>query len=77
MAGVASFAAQDQGTEAGGVVSIGDFSSESVIKMNKPYTENRAWPLLLVKHGGRLVTFDANISLSAVHGAKKQHVLAL
>ena len=32
---------------------------------------------LAVKHGGRLVTFDANISLSAVHGAKKQHVLAL
>ncbi len=32
---------------------------------------------LAVRHGGRLVTFDGKIPLSAVHGAHKQHVLAL
>ena len=32
---------------------------------------------LAVKQGGRLVTFDGKIPLSAVHGAKKQHLLAL
>ncbi|MDP2794367.1 MAG: VapC toxin family PIN domain ribonuclease [Sulfurisoma sp.] len=32
---------------------------------------------LAVKHGGRLVTFDDKIPLSTVHGAKKQHLLAL
>jgi len=32
---------------------------------------------LAVRHGGRLVTFDAQIPLSAIHGAKKQHVLVL
>lgn len=32
---------------------------------------------LAVRHGGRLVTFDGKIPLSAVHGAKKQHLLAL
>jgi len=32
---------------------------------------------LAVKHGGRLVTFDGKVPLSAVHGAKKQHLLAL
>jgi toxin-antitoxin system PIN domain toxin len=30
---------------------------------------------LAVGHDGRLVTFDEKISLSAVHGAKKQHLL--
>ena len=32
---------------------------------------------LAVKHGGRLITFDGKIPLSAVHGAKKHHVLVL
>lgn len=32
---------------------------------------------LAVRHGGRLITFDGKIPLSAVHGAKKQHVLVL
>lgn len=30
---------------------------------------------LAVRHGGRLVTFDGKIPLSAVHGAKRQHLL--
>jgi len=30
---------------------------------------------LAVGHGGRLVTFDEKIPLSAVHGAKRQHLL--
>ncbi|MDP2808814.1 MAG: hypothetical protein Q8O34_01550 [Rhodocyclaceae bacterium] len=30
---------------------------------------------LAVGHGGRWVTFDEKIPLSAVHGAKKQHLL--
>ncbi|MDP1607263.1 MAG: VapC toxin family PIN domain ribonuclease [Rhodocyclaceae bacterium] len=30
---------------------------------------------LAVGHGGRLVTFDDKIPLSAVHGAKRQHLL--
>ena len=32
---------------------------------------------LAVKHGGRLVTFDASIALGAVKGAKTQHILQL
>ena len=32
---------------------------------------------LAVRHSGRLITFDGKIPLSAVHGAKKQHVLVL
>lgn len=32
---------------------------------------------LAVKQGGRFVTFDSRIPLSAVHGAKKQHLLVL
>jgi toxin-antitoxin system PIN domain toxin len=32
---------------------------------------------LAIRHGGRLVTFDGRIPLSAVHGAKKQHIFAL
>jgi toxin-antitoxin system PIN domain toxin len=32
---------------------------------------------LAVRHSGRLVTFDGRIPLSAVHGAKKQHLLVL
>lgn len=32
---------------------------------------------LAVKHGGRLVTLDSTVALSAVHGAKPQHLLNL
>lgn len=32
---------------------------------------------LAVKHGGRLVTFDSQLALSAVHGAQKKHLVAL
>jgi uncharacterized protein len=32
---------------------------------------------LAVQHGGRFVTFDASIPISAVRGAKPAHVLAL
>lgn len=32
---------------------------------------------LAVKHGGRFVTFDAKIPLSAVKGAKPQHLVSL
>ena len=32
---------------------------------------------LAVKHGGRLVTFDASIATGAVRGAKPQHVVRL
>jgi toxin-antitoxin system PIN domain toxin len=32
---------------------------------------------LVVGHNGRLVSFDEKIPLSAVHGAKKQHLLML
>ena len=32
---------------------------------------------LAVGHGGRLVTFDEKIPLSAVYGAKKQHLLVV
>lgn len=32
---------------------------------------------LAVGHGGRLVTFDERIPLSAVRGAKKQHLVAI
>ena len=32
---------------------------------------------LSVRHGGRLVTFDSGIALSAVKGAKPQHLLVL
>ena len=32
---------------------------------------------LAVSHGGRLVTFDAGISLSAVKGAKAEHLVRL
>ena len=32
---------------------------------------------LAVRHGGRLVTFDASIALTAVKGAKPQHLLQL
>lgn len=32
---------------------------------------------LAVGHGGRLITFDERIPLSAVYGAKRQHLLVL
>lgn len=32
---------------------------------------------LAVSHGGRLITFDEKIPLSAVYGAKRQHMLVL
>jgi hypothetical protein len=32
---------------------------------------------LAVRHAGRFVTFDASISLDAVRGAEKKHLLAL
>jgi toxin-antitoxin system PIN domain toxin len=32
---------------------------------------------LAVRHGGRFVTFDASVSLDAVRGAEKNHMLAL
>jgi uncharacterized protein len=32
---------------------------------------------LAVAHGGRLVTFDAQIPLSAVHGATAQHLVSI
>jgi hypothetical protein len=32
---------------------------------------------LAVGHGGRLVTFDEKIPLSAVHGANRQHLLVV
>jgi uncharacterized protein len=32
---------------------------------------------LAVQHGGRLVTFDTRIALSAVHGATPRHLVAL
>ena len=32
---------------------------------------------LAVKHGGRLVSFDAKIALSAVHGARSHHLVTL
>ncbi len=32
---------------------------------------------LAVRHGGRFVTFDARVPVSAVHGAAKRHLLAL
>jgi len=32
---------------------------------------------LAVKHGGRLVSFDLRIPLSAVHGAQDQHLVTL
>ncbi|MFI5310086.1 MAG: TA system VapC family ribonuclease toxin [Gemmatimonadales bacterium] len=32
---------------------------------------------LAVRHGGRLVTFDATIAMGAVHGAKPQHLVRL
>jgi uncharacterized protein len=32
---------------------------------------------LAVKHGGRLVTFDGQLALSAVYGAQKKHLVAL
>jgi hypothetical protein len=32
---------------------------------------------LAVKNGGRLVSFDGRIALSAVHGAARQHLVAL
>jgi toxin-antitoxin system PIN domain toxin len=32
---------------------------------------------LAVHHGGRFVTFDASVSLSAIRGAEKRHIVAL
>jgi len=32
---------------------------------------------LAVKHGGRFVTFDAKVPLSAVHGARREHLVSL
>jgi uncharacterized protein len=32
---------------------------------------------LAVQHGGRLITFDTRIALSAVHGAASRHLVAL
>ena len=32
---------------------------------------------LAVRYGGRFVTFDASVSLDAVRGAEKNHLLAL
>ena len=32
---------------------------------------------LAVKHGGRLVTFDGGVAMSAVKGAKPRHIVAL
>lgn len=32
---------------------------------------------LAVKHGGRFVSFDAKVPLSAVHGAKPEHLVVL
>jgi hypothetical protein len=32
---------------------------------------------LAVKNGGRLVTFDATVAISAVKGARPQHLLQL
>ncbi len=32
---------------------------------------------LTVRHGGRFVTFDASVPVSAIRGAEKRHILAL
>jgi predicted nucleic acid-binding protein len=32
---------------------------------------------LAVHHGGRFATFDASVSLSAIRGAEKRHIVAL
>ncbi|MGH7655986.1 MAG: TA system VapC family ribonuclease toxin [Gemmatimonadaceae bacterium] len=59
-------------------VSLLDSDLIDVTRIHGPRQLTDAYLLALaVKHGGRLVTFDAGIAISAVTGAKSRHLVAL
>ncbi len=59
-------------------VSLRDEKAFDVTRLHGPRQITDAYLLALaVKHGGRFVTFDAAIPLSAVRGATRRHLLVL